>query len=165
MSIELERDYGGQYLLIAAKPTDAPTEPCLPLENDLADMNLRVAEFKLGVASSIEAWRSFILGAKARGQKTVIWSALSKAVAFLTTLQIGDAIQYATDINPQRHGKFLPITGQEIVPPAISGGIPTRPRDPDEPHLCDGGPTRVEQDEVEVEGVARRRSPEHPNIA
>lgn len=117
--VELERDYGDQYLLIAAKPTDAPTAPTLKLENDLGEMNALVADFKHGVASSIDGWRKMILGAKAKGQKTVIWSALSKAVAFLTTLKVGDAIEYATDINPQRFHKFLPITGQQIMPPAF----------------------------------------------
>ncbi|MBC8105756.1 MAG: SAM-dependent methyltransferase, partial [Anaerolineae bacterium] len=106
-------------ILIAAKPTDAPTKPSLPLENDLGEMHSLVADFKHGVNASIESWRNMILGAKAKKQKTVIWSALSKAVSFLTTLRVGDAIEYATDINPQRFNKFLPITGQQIMPPSF----------------------------------------------
>jgi SAM-dependent methyltransferase len=115
--LELERDYGDQYLLLAAKPTDAPTKPSLPLENDLAEMAQTVATFKTTVGPAIESWRKMILTAQKNGQKVVIWSALSKAVAFLTTLKIGNAIEFAVDINPQRHGKFLPITGQQIMPP------------------------------------------------
>ena len=115
--LELERDYGDQYLLLAARPTDAPTEPSLPLEFDLDEMNAIVAEFKKSVGPAIESWRNMILTAQKKGEKVVIWSALSKAVAFLTTLKIGNAIEYATDINPQRHGKYLPITGQQIMPP------------------------------------------------
>src|SRR4051794_29890034 len=117
--MELDRDYGDQYLLLAATPTDAPTQPSLPIENDIAEMNNHVADFKHGVGTSIESWRNLILGAKAKGQKIVIWSALSKAVAFLTTLKIGDAIEFATDINPERFHKFLPITGQQIMPPGF----------------------------------------------
>jgi SAM-dependent methyltransferase len=115
--LELGRDYGDQYLLLAAKPSDGPTKPSLPLENDLGEMQRTVARFKRTVNDSIEQWRSMILGAKSKGQKVVIWSALSKAVSFLTTLKVGDAIEFATDINPHRHGRFLPITGQEIKPP------------------------------------------------
>jgi SAM-dependent methyltransferase len=117
--VELERDYGDQYLLVAATPTDAPTKASLPLENDLNEMHSLVADFRQGVSASIESWRDMILKAKAQNQKTVIWSALSKAVAFLTTLKVGDAIEYATDINPQRFNKFLPITGQQIMPPSF----------------------------------------------
>ena len=115
--MELERDYGDQYLLIAAKPTDAPTEPSLPLEFDLTEMHGIVERFKKTVGPAIDSWRQMILTAQKKGEKVVIWSALSKAVAFLTTLKIGNAIEYATDINPQRFGKFLPITGQQIMPP------------------------------------------------
>jgi hypothetical protein len=35
----------------------------------------------------------------------------------MTTLDLGDAIQYAVDINPYRHGHFLPGSGQEILAP------------------------------------------------
>jgi hypothetical protein len=76
-----------------------------------------VASFKNSVGPAIESWRKMILTAQQKGEKVVIWSALSKAVAFLTTLKIGSAIEYAVDINPQRHGKFLPITGQQIMAP------------------------------------------------
>lgn len=116
---ELQRGYGDQYILIAAKPTDAPTKPALPLENDLEEMHALVADFRRGVPASIESWRNMILESKIEGKNTVIWSALSKAVSFLTTLKVGDAIEYATDINPQRFNKFLPITGQQIMPPSF----------------------------------------------
>ena len=117
--LELSRDYGDQYLLLAGKPVDATTTPKLPLENDLDEMRRIITQFSRSVNESIEQWRSFVLDAKAKGQKVVIWSALSKAVSFLTTLKVGDAIEYVTDINPHRHGRFLPITGQEIKPPAF----------------------------------------------
>ncbi|HVT88115.1 MAG TPA: class I SAM-dependent methyltransferase [Tepidisphaeraceae bacterium] len=115
--LELGRDYGDQYLLLAGKPTDAPTQPKLELENDLDEMRRLAAFYKKEAAATINGWRDFILKAKSRGQKTVIWSALSKAVAFLTTMKVGDAIEYGVDINPQRQGRFLPCTGQQIMAP------------------------------------------------
>jgi SAM-dependent methyltransferase len=115
--LELGRDYGDQYLLLAGKPTDAPTKPSLPLENDLDEMRRLAAEFKTKVTRSIGGWRDMILSAKSRGKKVVLWSALSKAVSFLTTTKVGDAIEYGVDINPQRQGRFLPATGQQIVAP------------------------------------------------
>jgi SAM-dependent methyltransferase len=117
--LELTRDYADQYILLAARPANSPTSPAFDLEHDLDPMRALVSEFRHAVPHSIEKWRSLILHAKSKGQKTVIWSALSKAVSFLTTLDVGDAIEFATDINPHRHGRFLPITGQEIVPPQL----------------------------------------------
>ena len=115
--LELGRDYGDQYLLLAAKPAEGPTAPRLPLENDLELMNGDVEHFKRAAASTIEHWRKLILEARAADKKVVLWSALSKAVAFLTTLKVGDAIEYAVDINPHRQGRYLPGTAQRIVPP------------------------------------------------
>jgi hypothetical protein len=118
--LELGRDYGDQYLLLAAKPVDAATtKPSLPLEDDLAQSAADVAHFEQTVAHTIARWRELILAARAKGEKTVIWSALSKAVSFLTTLKVGDAIEYAVDINPHRQGRFLPITAQQIMPPSF----------------------------------------------
>jgi len=38
-------------------------------------------------------------------------------VSFLTTLNTIDKIQYVVDINPHRHGKFIPGVGKEIKSP------------------------------------------------
>jgi hypothetical protein len=35
----------------------------------------------------------------------------------MTTLKIKDEIQYIVDINPNRHGKFIPGVGKQIVSP------------------------------------------------
>jgi hypothetical protein len=106
-------------LLLAAKPADEPTRPRLPLENDLELMNGDVEYFKRAVPTTIDQWRKLILDARSAGRKVVLWSALSKAVSFLTTLKVGDAIEYAVDINPHRQGRYLPITAQRIMPPAF----------------------------------------------
>ena len=47
----------------------------------------------------------------------VIWGAGSKGVAFLTTLGVGDAVECAVDINPHKHGHYMPGTGHEVVAP------------------------------------------------
>ena len=37
--------------------------------------------------------------------------------AFLTTLKLGEEIEYVVDINPHRQNKYMPGTGQKIVGP------------------------------------------------
>jgi hypothetical protein len=91
----------------------------MSLEDDLGEMRQLAASFKRRVGPSIASWREMVLRNHQQGKKTVLWSALSKAVSFLTTTKVGDAIEYAVDINPQRQGRFLPATGQQIVPPAF----------------------------------------------
>jgi SAM-dependent methyltransferase len=120
--VELERDYGDQYLLIAARPADGPTSPRLPLEDDLELTARDVERFRGESARQIEQWRGDVLARTTRGQRVVLWGALSKAVSFLTTLGLGSAIEYVVDINTFRQGKFMPGTGQEIVAPKFLAG-------------------------------------------
>ena len=47
----------------------------------------------------------------------MVWSSGSKYVAFLTTLDTTDKIQYVVDINPYRHGRFIPGVGKQIMSP------------------------------------------------
>ena len=47
----------------------------------------------------------------------MVWGSSSKAVAFLTTLGVGDEVACVTDINPHRQNMFMPGSGHEIVPP------------------------------------------------
>jgi hypothetical protein len=61
--------------------------------------------------------------AQASGKRVALWGSGSKAVAFLTTLGVGDAVEMVTDINPNRHNHFMPVTGQRIVGPEELGSL------------------------------------------
>jgi SAM-dependent methyltransferase len=51
-----------------------------------------------------------------------VWGAGAKGAVFLNRLNIHrDKCRYIIDINPNKQGKFIPITGQEIVSPEILG--------------------------------------------
>ena len=65
-------------------------------------------------------------GLRRAGEETVLWGGGSKAVAFLTTLDVREGIDYAVDINPRRSGTFLAGTGQQIVAPEFLAQLPTR---------------------------------------
>jgi SAM-dependent methyltransferase len=114
---KLEVVYAGQYLLVTAMPAEGPTQPCLPLEDDLAELRARIVAFPAVCSKAINHWRTFIDRNAADGKKTVLWGSGSKGVSFLTTLRIIDEIEYVVDINPFRQGKFMPGTGQQIVGP------------------------------------------------
>ena len=50
-------------------------------------------------------------------RRPVIWGSGSKCVAFLTTIKMNQEIGHVVDINPHRHGKFMPGLGREIKSP------------------------------------------------
>ena len=113
-------DYDDQYLMIEARPAqgDGPT----PLEGDAFEADAEglaqdVAHFAAQAPARIRAWKEALRAMKRRGQRVVLWGGGSKAVAFLTTLDVGDEVAYAVDINPYKHGTFLAKTGHEVVGP------------------------------------------------
>ena len=64
--------------------------------------------------------REWLLGeGSASKQRTVLWGSTSKCVALLSSLDVGPCIDYVVDLNPRKHGHFLPGTGQEIVSPVF----------------------------------------------
>lgn len=114
---DLYLDYNDQYIIITAYPAGGLTPVSLDLENDMEPLTQAVEQFKEKCVGRIDYWRNTISQIIANGQKVVIWGSSSKGVAFLTTLKLTDSIKYVVDINPYKHGKNMPGTGQEIVSP------------------------------------------------
>ncbi len=116
--LNLQKDFGDQYLVVEAKPTKDPQTSVMPGEDDLALLSATVDRFERECTKTLARWKTQIAGYKAQNQKVVIWGSSSKGVSFLTTLGLSDEVGYVVDINPFRQGKFMPGTGHEIVPPA-----------------------------------------------
>ena len=114
---DLYHDYDGQYLIITAYPSPGSTCPDGDLENDMDKSKQAISEFRQKCSQKIDYWLKTIRRFTRDGQRIVIWGSGSKAVAFLTTLKLNEEIEYIVDINPYRHGKYIPGTGHEIVAP------------------------------------------------
>ena len=115
--LELELEYDGQYIVIAGKPSAASTISSFPGENDLELIAAEVARFPARFAQVKQSWLSTINGLRAEGKKLIVWGGGSKAVSFLTTLGLNEQIDYVVDINPHKHGKFVPGAGHAVKSP------------------------------------------------
>ena len=144
--IDLWRAYDDQYLMIAARPDidySAPeglsqkskkmsirirrkpdeksgcetNQGFLDNSSSAEKMRHRIDYFSKNHLKVVNSWREKINELKQQGKRIVIWGAGSKGVAFLTTLKIQDEIDYAVDINPNKHGTYMAGTGQQIVAP------------------------------------------------
>ena len=116
--VALERDYDDQYLVIDALPgADDGARP-LPLEETPEELREDVASFARKVAEITGRWQGRLVAARADGRRAAIWGAGSKGVSFLTTLDLGEEVAYAVDINPYKQRKFLAGTGHAVVGPA-----------------------------------------------
>ncbi|MGE0710997.1 MAG: class I SAM-dependent methyltransferase [Planctomycetota bacterium] len=125
----LELDYGDQYLLAVARPaTGAPSSAPLALEDDLERVRHGVRRFQRVCQAQLEAWGDRLRDGARRGEHTALWGSGSKAVSFLTTLgRAADGVDAIVDINPHKHGKFLPMAARRIAAPeALRAAPPQR---------------------------------------
>jgi hypothetical protein len=114
---DLYRAYGDQYLLIEAQPVDLPSDRVHPLEESLEQSDRDVKHFTANISNKLNSWKHNLQQWQEEGKRVVVWGSGSKCVAFLTTLDTINKIQYVVDINPHRHGKFIPGVGKQIMSP------------------------------------------------
>jgi SAM-dependent methyltransferase len=110
--------YGKQYLTVEAvygTPCSANGGTDVNNQPDLERTLGYIHRFSVKVTEKMTQWRNELQERVADGQRVVIWGSGSKGVSFLSTVGLGDLIQYAVDINPHRQGYFLPGGGQRIL--------------------------------------------------
>jgi len=84
------------------------------------DLELDLSEFCCFAErfwAKIKTWREKIEHIRESGQSAVVWGAGSKGVTFLNLIDPIGQIEYIIDINPRKQGKYVPGTGQNILPP------------------------------------------------
>ena len=114
--VDLEKDFDDQYLMITAR-TGTGKDASQDSENDLLSLKQDVANFVEGYQLGLDTWRKRLDVFFQAGKRIVVWGASSKAVAFLTSLQITNEIECAVDINPHKAGTYIAGTGQKIIGP------------------------------------------------
>jgi len=114
--LRLDTGYDRQYLLLEAEPCrpDSPIQ-----ENHSAKQEEQLARsFASSVQEHIATWRRDFDNWHRKNHSIVLWGGGSKAVSFLTTLNVRTNIASVVDINPHKQGTFLPGTGHAILAPA-----------------------------------------------
>ena len=121
--LDLYTDYRDQYLMIEARPARTGQASPTDFEGQLDPLSDSIAHFTENIAQAIEGWRQKLAALAAEHRRVVIWGGGSKAVSFLSTLEIQEPVEYVVDINPQKSGTYLPVTGQLIVAPEFLGSF------------------------------------------
>lgn len=105
------REYDGQYLCVVARAGAGgrPAEGGPPMP-DLAR-----------VASNRAAWSRWF--AAATEGRVVLWGSGSRAVGFLGAVETLDRVVGVVDVNPHRHGRWMPGFPEAILSPAEVGDL------------------------------------------
>jgi hypothetical protein len=108
--------HDGVYLGIEAVPSPGSSgKPVSGVDTS------RLAE-DLGTLSSrfeaeVSSWKERLEQMEREGIRAIPWGAGELGIGFLNILNIQQLMPFIVDINPDRVGKYLPGTGQEVVAP------------------------------------------------
>lgn len=101
---------------------EASISPEVQLENKRLDRRLGeikqyVVDFKHLYNQKISLWATWLDEMQTTGTRVAVWGGGSKCGSFLNVLQVAKTCPVVVDINPKKHGKFIPGTGQQVIPP------------------------------------------------
>jgi len=113
----VEKSYGDQYIMLAASPAQAEGKLQTELPENVPAIRKMVEQFQMSGKEKVDYWQSLVKKYSDENKRLILWGAGSKAVAFLTTLNIKNEIEFAIDINPHKHDTFMAGTGHEIKAP------------------------------------------------
>jgi len=114
---DISEAFEGQFLNIYALPGDILVNYNFDYQSDLIRVTNEIKVFEDKYQSKVDTWRSKLEKIMHLGQRIVVWGGGSKGVTFLNTLKTLEQIKFVVDINPHKHKKYVPGTGQKIVPP------------------------------------------------
>lgn len=109
--------YSGQFLCIEASPTACSSVSVQRSIEERERFVEDVSRFPRNFQNKLDLWREQLDGLNRKGRRAVVWGAGSKGVSFLNMLPRKIGIEYLVDINPRKLGKFIPGSGQKIIPP------------------------------------------------
>ncbi len=112
--LALSRDFHGQYLTVEAlpDPASAPRPP-----GDSSGERALYHAFAIDIHKSLQRCEIALDRLKRPPQPLMLWQGSSKTVGFLSSLAHPEVIDGAVDVNPQRHGIFLPGSGLPVYAP------------------------------------------------
>jgi SAM-dependent methyltransferase len=119
--IHVEEQFGRQYLTVNCRPAHCSPDTPKPVnEPVLAEIAGLVRRFGEVYREKAAYWAQRLRRLRSRRHRAVVWGAGSKGVTFLNVLEADDGtIPYVIDINPAKHGRYIPGTGQRVVGPEI----------------------------------------------
>lgn len=107
--------FGDQYLWIEARPAVGVEETVS--QSEVERVQALARRFGAGWAEAVGAWNRRVDAFTASGRRVVLWGAGAKGVSLLNALEVSDGIGRVVDVNPRKHGSFVPGAATPVVAP------------------------------------------------
>lgn len=111
--VAYSRSFGGQYLSIVIKLSSFRQVPLASFPppsttHNLINSFIQLSQLEASAYSSLNKYKDCVL-----------WGAASKGVIFAAKCPtvMKSKLRYAIDINPSKHGYFMPLSGLEVLDP------------------------------------------------
>jgi hypothetical protein len=106
--VDSGRSFGDQYLWVEARPGPVIDRP-LPSTTDFSGFAQRCR-------AEIDRWDQR-LRELPTGATVALWGVGSKGVSFLNVVPEARRVALGVDVNPRKHGKHVPVSGQPVIGP------------------------------------------------
>lgn len=109
--------FNGQYLCLEGRVSSNETGTLGDKGGNLNSMREDVRKFADDYDSSLHYWDGVLRHLSEEGKRVVLWGAGAKGAMFLNAFRNAGLLEYVVDVNPHKHGLYIPGTGQQVVSP------------------------------------------------
>jgi SAM-dependent methyltransferase len=115
--LNVSETFHGQYVCLEARVSQQETGNHGNLGGSLHAFRRGILKFAEEYRSSRTHWQNALSRFAAQGKRVGLWGAGAKGAMFLNAFRSANSPEYIVDVNPHKHGLFVPGTGQEVVGP------------------------------------------------
>jgi SAM-dependent methyltransferase len=106
--------YGDQFLCVEATVAQSDSAP---QAGNIGELSRLSEGFAAEYRRKVGFWQARLRELTAGGRRVALWGAGSKGITFVNVVPGGDTVTCLVDLNPRKHGRFVPGTGQPVVAP------------------------------------------------
>jgi hypothetical protein len=115
--LDVRTAFNEQFLCLEARLSNAFKAHETPERGELDMIRSYAHNFQQAFQEKVHFWDQQLNSWAADGKKAVIWGGGTKGVMVSNILAAGERIPHVVDLNPHKHDRYVPGTGQRIVSP------------------------------------------------